>query len=223
MLGVGRKPDSQFFQGTRADWQTLTGAVMERDGHVCQVCGFVSRRFQKIRRVEGAKGRAADSWMTICPQCDQCLSLESVAGMRSGTLIWLPEISQVELNHVTRALLTARTHPSASSELKAAAKAGYDSLLTRRGDAKRRLGTDDPAILACVMMENMDDAAYAARAAKLEGVRLLPLEQRLIQTPTGPRDQYPALLAWWQDREGPFEGFAPSSWAGALQGRVGSA
>ncbi|NDC56086.1 MAG: hypothetical protein EBZ69_04655 [Alphaproteobacteria bacterium] len=83
---------------------------------------------------------------------------------------------------------------------------------------KKRLGTDDAATLATVMIENLSAENYADRERKLSGVRVLPQERRMVPTKDGREvDQFPTLMAFWRSAEGPFGQFAPDQWLPAFQ------
>jgi hypothetical protein len=129
--------------------------------------------------------------------------------MASGALVWLPDISQVALNHVMRAVYASRAHGDAMPEkIRTAAQRAFDVLLHARGEAKRRIGTDDPGILASVMLESLDNAAYAKRGQKLQGLKLLPLDRRM----SGDTDQFPRMVTYWISKEGPFGDLSPEKW-----------
>ena len=87
----GRKPPS------KSDIES----VLKRDDFSCRFCGFRSTQYQRVIPF-------ADSTVTACSFCEQVLALERAGIMGGGVLIWLPEISQIELNHIARAIYVAR-------------------------------------------------------------------------------------------------------------------
>ena len=129
--------------------------------------------------------------------------------MRSGVLVWLPEISQAELHHIARAIYVARISQGSMAET---AKSAYKTLIDRREVAKDRLGTDDPHILATVMHDFLGPRHYAMRTEKLEGVRLFPLDRRIIKEGELEFNQFPQILAYWRSKDGPFGGKPPGQW-----------
>lgn len=194
----------------------LRSKVLARDDYACSYCGFKSERFQEIRplSIDGvARPSRADDWVTSCHICDQCLSLERVGMMGEGILIWMPEMTQVELNHLVRALYVARASDGEPAE---AARRGLDALRGRRDEAKRRLGTDDPLILATVFADYLSETEYNDRMEKLEGIRLLSLDRRLQRTASGEVDRFPDMLAYWRSKDGPFGNLNPSNWRSLL-------
>lgn len=198
---------------TAAEWPRLRNRVLQRDKHTCRYCGFRSEKFQRVHFKLGEQAAPTlDNLATACVFCEQCFELESVANMDSGLLIWLPELSQAELHHFARALYVARAQEDKNPELAKRAKTAIDQLIARRVEAKRRLGTDDPIMLATAMAEQLDDAAYKARAERLEGIRLLPLGRRLAVNDDGQYDQFPRILNYWLSAAGPFGQYKDADW-----------
>ena len=105
------------------------------------------------------------------------------------------EISQVDLIHLARAIYVARAD-KANETLASLANRALDALMTRRTDAKKRIGSDDPLLLATVFLESLTDEEYAASTAKLDGLRLLPLDRHVITTRSGTVDAFPQILAF---------------------------
>lgn len=195
----------------------LRSKVMARDNFTCVFCGFKAERFQEIRplNTDGiARSGRADDWVTSCHMCDQCMSLERVGMMGEGVLIWLPEMTQVELNHLVRALYVARATEGETAE---AAKSGLEALKSRRDEAKRRLGTDDPMVLATVFADHLTETEYNERMDKLEGVRLLSLDRRLQRTSAGEVDRFADMVAYWRSKEGPFGKMPANNWRSLLE------
>lgn len=195
--------------------------VFARDDFTCVFCGFRSQRFQEIRPTNpdgDARPNRADDWVTCCHMCDQVQSLERAGIMGEGILIWLPEMTQAQLNHTLRALYVAKSVEGESAE---AARRGLDALKARRDEAKRRLGTDDPMILAATFGDQISGDVYADRANKLEGIRFMSLDRKLQRTAAGEVDRFPEMLAYWKSKDGPFGNAQPSSWKTLLE-RLGS-
>ena len=83
----------------------LRQKVFQRDDNTCQCCGFKSQKYQDGIFADGRKENLKfDNLLTACIYCHQCFDLEKVAQMRSGVLVWLPEISQPNLHHIARAI-----------------------------------------------------------------------------------------------------------------------
>lgn len=192
----------------------LKARIFERDQNICACCGFQSAKYQDVIFKNGiATDIRMDNMATGCIFCHQCFNLDQVNTMRSGVLIWLPEIDQATLHHLARAIYVARISQGPVAN---AARQALDILLHRREEARRRLGTDDPFILAAVMRDYLTNRHYEMRGAKLEGVRLFPLDRRIIREADLEFNQFPQILAFWRSKEGPFGGRLPAQWVDLL-------
>lgn len=184
--------------------------ILTRDEHICQLCGFKSQKYQDIHFVDGdLTNLQMDNLITACIYCHQCFDLEKVAEMRSGVLVWLPEISQADLHHIARAIYVARISQGSMAET---AKKALETLMGRREEAKIRLQTDDPHVLSLVMRDFLGPRHYAMREKKLDGVRLFPLDRRIIKEGELEFNQFPQILAYWRSKDGPFGGKVPNQW-----------
>lgn len=188
----------------------LKKAVLDRDDNTCQCCGFKSAKYQEIHFIDhNPKNLRMDNLATTCIFCHQCFNLDLTTKMRSGVLIWLPEIEQSVLHDIARAIYVARISQGPMAE---AARKALDVLMSRREEARRRIQTDDPFVLTTVLKDFMTPKFYAERGAKLEGVRLFPLDRRIIKEADLEFNQFPQILAYWRSKDGPFGGKAPSIW-----------
>lgn len=207
--------------GTKKIPAELKKQVLERDGYACQYCGFESRKYQEVHtKNNNPADHSLDNLVTACLFCHQCFHLEDVGDMTSGTLIWLPDISQADLHHIARAIYVGRISQGPVAD---AARKTHDILMARREDAVRRLGTDNPYILSTVLRDYLGDAAYALREKKLKGIRLLPLDRRLIKEAELEFNQFPQILAYWRSKDGPFGGKIPGQWLSIYQDVVKAA
>ena len=84
--------------------------------------------------------------------------------------------------------------------------------MTRRDDVRNRVGTDDPYVLAQVFKDYIGPRHYAERRKKLDGVRLFPLDRRIIKEQDLEFNQFPQILAYWRSKAGPFGGKVPNNW-----------
>lgn len=185
-------------------------AVFDRDDHTCTCCGFPSQKYQEIHFLDqDSRNLSMDNMVTTCIFCHQCFNLDQASAMRSAVLIWLPEVSQIDLHHIMRAVYVARISQGPMAE---AARATLDSLMARREEVRRRIGTDDVYVLSTVMRDFLTSRYYADRDEKLDGVRLLPLDRRLIREADLEFNQFPQILAFWRSKEGPFGAKAPTLW-----------
>ena len=88
----------------------------------------------------------------------------------------------------------------------------HDALMKRRDDVKTRLGTDDPYILSIILRDYLGDKHYYYRSKKLDGIRLFPLDRRIIKEADLEFNQFPQILAYWRSKDGPFGGKTPPTW-----------
>lgn len=186
--------------------------VFDRDGHACRCCGFVSQKYQDVLYLNGrTEDTSGGNMATACIFCHQCFNLDKVGEMRSGVLIWMPEIGQAELHHIARATYVARISQGPVAD---AARRALDIFMQRRDSARKRLGTDDPAILSTVLKDYITSKTYEARQKKLDGIRLLPLDRRIIKEADLEFNQFPQILAFWRSKGGPFGSLLPNQWLG---------
>ncbi len=184
--------------------------IFLRDNNACRYCGFVSKKYQDISFVDGDKTNLqADNLLTACIYCEQCFDLEKVAQMSSGLLVWLPEIDQADLHHIARAIYISRISQGSMAET---AKSALEKIMGRREEAKARLYTDDPYLLSVVMKDFLGPRQYAMRDKKLDGIKLFPLDRRIIKEGDLEFNQFPQILAYWRSKDGPFGGKAPTQW-----------
>jgi len=114
---------------------------------------------------------------TACCFCAQCFFLEAVGSgdYGGGTLIYLPEISQGELNSFCHVLFCAITNDTG---YKATAQSLYRSLKFRSQAIQNKLseGTEQPAIFGQLVMDS--DIKEEQLSELLRDVRLLPSRAR---------------------------------------------
>lgn len=220
VLGIARSGNAQNFSskdGKVAGAELkpeIRAKVLARDDNTCQCCGFRSQKYQDVFFKNGVQtDHRLDNLATACVFCHQCFNLDSVNVMRSGVLIWLPEIDQASLHHLARAIYVARISQGPVAN---AARQALDILLARREDVRRRISTDDPYILANVLRDYLTDRHYGLRNSKLDGVRLFPLDRRIIREADLEFNQFPQILAYWRSKEGPFGGRLPVQWIDML-------
>lgn len=185
-------------------------AIFARDDFTCQCCGFKSSKYQEIHHKNSIlSDTRPENLVTVCSFCYQCFNLQTVHKMQSGVLVWLPEIDQASLHHIMRAIYVGRISQGPSAE---ASRKALDVIMGRREEVKRRLGTDDPYILSMILSDYLGPKHYQMRSEKLEGVRLLPQDRRIIREAGLEFNQFPQILAYWRSKDGPFGGKTPPQW-----------
>lgn len=217
-LGIAR-PDPKKQSGNSTSEQTISKdlkkKIFARDNHTCAYCGFVSQKFQDIHHLDSDLNNIAeDNLITACTFCHQCFNLQDVQEMRSGVLIWCPEIPQADLNHIARAIYVARISQGGIAEV---ARKALDILMARKDDAKKRITTDDPFILSMILSDYLPYKHYHHRHQRLDGLRLFPLDRRIKNESGLEFNQFPQILAYWRSKAGPFGGKTPQTWVNIYQ------
>ena len=221
-LGIVKAQSSKSANKSAADKEAagkvpleLKKKIFERDDYTCVCCGFKAKKYQEILFYnQNDQDFTESNLATCCIFCLQCFDLEKVSEMRSGVLIWLPEVEQAKLHHIARAIYVARISQGPAAD---AARKVLDILMQRRKIVKERIGTDDPYILATVLRDFLGPGHYKNRKDKLEGVRLFPLDRRIIKESDLEFNQFPQILAYWRSKDGPFGGKPPPQWISIYQ------
>jgi len=206
ILGIGQSLDAESGEASKSKSPVSSvkpEKILERDNHCCRFCGFCSKKYQRVIKHEKED-------VTICSFCEQVSHLERAAFMGSAILIWLPEISQIQLNHIARAAYIALS--SDDVEMKALAFRVVESLKSRRTEAKRRIGTDDPMLLYTILQEGFQGQYKNEIASKLEGIRLFPLDQYVVKAGGKEINAFPKMVEYWKSAEGPFAKLPVGEW-----------
>jgi len=210
-LALGVRLTSGAEKASPSQQKSLVEKAQKRDDFSCRFCGFQAKQYQRAIPWVGA---GDPPLATVCTFCEQCLNLERAGVVGAGLLLWLPEISQIDLNHLARAIYVARTNKGPVADL---ATRALDALTVRRAEAKKRLGSDDPLLLATIMRESLDEEEIKESVKKLEGIRLLPSEKYMMRGPKGDANQFPQIAKYWVSASGPFGAWPISKWEETLQ------
>lgn len=164
---VRRKQDKAFLP--------VSKRVIERDAYTCQYCGFQAAEYQEVVNLDGnyANNKLANL-VTACCFCSQCLFLQSVGldEMGGGQLIYLPEMSQGDLNSFCHVLFCAMGNSTGYQD---SAQTIYRSLRFRSQIIENKFGsgTSNPVVLGQLILEFQDQ--YPDQGAEiLNDLRLLP-------------------------------------------------
>ena len=162
-----RKVDDRF--------KSFEQKVFQRDQYTCQFCGFQARLFQEVVNLDNnyANNKLANL-ATACCFCAQCFFVESVGvgGYGGGTLVYLPELSQTELNSMCHVLFCAITNDTG---YKASAQNIYRGFKFRSQVIEDKFGegTSDPAIFGQLMIDS-GVTDEERRAQLFKNILLLP-------------------------------------------------
>lgn len=103
----------------RGNWQRFSGRktnpaflplrekTLSRDEDTCRYCGYQDKQYQEIVNIDqNYDNNELDNLATACSLCTQCFFLDTLGldNKSGGLIIYLPEISQADLNHFCRAL-----------------------------------------------------------------------------------------------------------------------
>ncbi|MFJ1268947.1 type IVB secretion system protein IcmJDotN [Legionella lytica] len=146
-LYSARKVDERF--------KSYEQKVLQRDRYTCQFCGFQARLFQEVVNLDNNySNNKLPNLVTACCFCAQCFFIESVGvgGYGGGTLVYLPELTQTELNSLCHVLFCAITNDTG---YKSSAQNIYRGFKFRSQLVEEKFGegTSDPAIFGQLMID----------------------------------------------------------------------
>ena len=150
--------------------------IFNRDHYSCQFCGFQAHQFQEVVNVDGNyRNSRSDNLVTCCPFCTQCFFIESigVGGFGGGRLVYLPDITQAELNSFCHVIFCAMTN---ATDYRDSAQALYRNLKACAKPIEEKFGRDAsiPGLFCQMLIEQDEDVTKLSRDL-LKDVRLLPL------------------------------------------------
>ncbi|HAU0816503.1 TPA: type IVB secretion system protein IcmJDotN [Legionella pneumophila] len=166
-LYSARKIDERF--------KSYEQKIFQRDRYTCQFCGFQARLYQDIVNLDGDyTNNRLSNLVTACCFCAQCFFVESVGvgGYGGGTLIYLPELTQAELNSLCHVLFCAITNDTG---YKSSAQNIYRSFKFRSQIVEEKFGegTSDPAIFGQLIIDSGVNSKEI-REKLFKNIRLLP-------------------------------------------------
>lgn len=173
--------------------------VQARDANRCRFCGFESWKYQEVVALSGSPWDV-DGTVTACIFCHQVACLDVVPAMRSGVLVWLPEVPQATLHHMARGIYLWRITSGLRSER---ARRVLDRVMERRAVAAQRLGSDDLHLFIQKLRSLRQGTPDPGFESALSGLRLFPLDRRIRREMDIEFNQFPGILAFWRSRNGP--------------------
>jgi len=150
--------------------------ILERDQYTCQYCGFQAQEFQEIVNIDANYlNNKTDNMITACCFCMQCLFLQTVGmdEMGGGQIIYLPEISQADLNSFCHVLFVAMGNTSGFQEK---SQTIYRSLRFRSQVVESKLGngSSNPSSLGQQILEYQEKNPAEKFQKVIQDIRLLP-------------------------------------------------
>lgn len=157
--------------------------VFYRDNHTCQFCGFRSSLHQEVINIDGNyRHNPLDNLATACQFCSQCFFLEMIgkSDFGGGSLIYLPEMSQGELNALCHVLFATMTTDSSYAKR---AKSIYRSLRLRSQIVEDKLGEgmSNPALYGHLLIDSDSQHKQAVSAELGAKLRVLPSMTRFAE------------------------------------------
>ena len=192
-----------------------------RDNYICQCCYFYDISNQQLHYYdENFSNINLTNLATICPLCSQTFRINDLSRRKKSALIWLPELSQKNLNSLIRALLIVKYRSSTEflakqlidtkhieTKLNLALQEFVTLFQYRNSKAKSKIRTNDPFILARALL-SLSHSEYESREQYLAGLRILPSE---VFTPTEHTSTKYMVESWFK-RNGSFHGLSPTTW-----------
>lgn len=164
---IRRKEDKAFLP--------VANRVYERDSYACQYCGFQAKDFQEIVNLDGNYlNNKLSNLITACCFCTQCLFLQAAGldEMGGGQLIFLPEMTQADLNSFCHVLFCAMGNNTGYQD---SAQSIYRSFKFRSQIIENKFGsgTSNPNMMGQIIIEYQDRHPDQSIDI-LKNVRLLP-------------------------------------------------
>ncbi len=167
----------RMFAARKSDpgFRAFAEKVLTRDHHTCQYCGFQAHEFQEIVNLDqNYTHNKLSNFITACPFCAQCFFLESVGvgDYGGGSLVYLPEIGQGELNSFCHVLFCAITNDTG---YKATAQSIYRNFKFRAQVIEEKFGegTSSPVVFGQLLIDSQLENSETSSAI-LKDIRLLP-------------------------------------------------
>ncbi|MDR1057209.1 MAG: type IVB secretion system protein IcmJDotN [Coxiellaceae bacterium] len=157
-------------------FQAFKRQVLKRDRYVCQYCGFQATKYQEVVNVDNNyHNNKISNLTTACCFCVQCFFSEAVGkdDYGGGVLIYLPEISQNDLNGFCHILFCAiSNHTSFTAD----AQDVYRSLKSRSTVVEEYLGEgmSDPSLFGRMLIGASEEDRKKIGGVVLPFLRLLP-------------------------------------------------
>lgn len=157
--------------------QTVRDAVFKRDNFTCRFCTFKASKYQEIHHFnDDHKNNNPDNLLTCCNLCHQNFHIGTCAQNSAGFFALLPELTQAEVNHISRVYFVNQLIGEQQVKDKLT---GLYALFRARGDnLKNAFGLDlsTPTFFAQVLSV-IDESIFAKRGEIMESLRLVPTKE----------------------------------------------
>lgn len=145
--------------------------VLKRDNYTCQGCGYRAEKFQEIHHIDGDHANYKESNLeTLCPLCHQLFHPDTATISGGGFMIWLPELTQKELNQILFPIFWALENED--SPIYSMARTFYSQLTNRRSDLESNFGRSDAAAYGQMLLK-LNKEEYESRYKALAPIKML--------------------------------------------------
>lgn len=99
---IARKHNKRFL--------AIQEKILHRDHNTCRYCGFQAKQQQVIvNHDHDYSNNKASNLVTACIFCAQCFFLDQIGKNNNtgGYIVYLPELTQADLNHICRVLFSS--------------------------------------------------------------------------------------------------------------------
>ena len=164
-------------------FEKFSKKVLERDDYTCCYCGFQASQYQEVINLDqNYHNNRLSNLVTACCFCMQCFFLEAVGQSEygGGTLIYLPEITQTDLNGLCHVLFCAMAN---ATNYRSDAQAIFNDLRLRARPIESKFGEgmSNPNLLARILIDTpMEQRAHNSNMV-LSNLRLLPSRAKFSQ------------------------------------------
>jgi len=175
ILSVKRKQWRKEDLAKDEDFEFIKKEKKHLDKNKCLFCGFVSEKYQESHHVDNNHANNDPSnLVTACPFCHGCYHIGFMGTAGKGKIIYLPEVSQSELNRIIRVLLVCM-HNEAFSMYKLSSERIHEMMLMRASivDKEYEEGWSNPSDFANQLMR-LNPVQYAFRSVVSRHLRFLP-------------------------------------------------
>ena len=157
-LNLGLDPNNWRLYAIRDEdkaFKSLQDRIFKRDGYQCAYCGFRAvEHLCVVNADQNYKNNKGTNLLTACPFCAQChfVSMIGSGDFKGGTMIYLPEVTQVELNALAHVLFCAIVN---ATDYSALAQNIYNNLRLRSRDVEQNFGKglSDPKMFAQMLID----------------------------------------------------------------------
>ncbi len=210
-----------------AEFSIVRKQALERDKHTCVGCGFKASKWQEVHHLnDDHSDNRLKNLVTACSYCHMCQHIGLAGRNEEAVLVWLPELSQVQVNHLVRSVQVAQRWAETSTSARQVkpkdirtaqtiaegANTLMAALRAREDEAEERLMTSDLLELANIMLAMPDDV-YERREEFLHGFRMLPLGVREQEG----KNTMEQMVDSWMQPGGPYVNVKPNTWYGLFK------